>query len=133
MVISGELTIGAVVAFNAYLLMMAEPAQALTGLVNAGGEAAAGAQRVFEVLDTEPEIRSGKEAVVLSTLVGKVEFRNVSLKYQDENKHSLANVSVKVEQNKIIALIGPTGSGKTSLVNLIPRFYDVNDGAVLVD
>lgn len=133
MVISGELTIGAVVAFNAYLLMMAEPAQALTGLVNAGGEAAAGAQRVFEVLDTEPEIRSGKEAVVLSTLVGKVEFRNVSLKYQDENKHSLANISVKVEQNKIIALIGPTGSGKTSLVNLIPRFYDVNDGAVLVD
>ena len=133
MVISGELTIGAVVAFNAYLLMMAEPAQALTGLVNAGGEAAAGAQRVFEVLDTEPEIRSGKEAVVLSTLMGEVEFRNVSLKYQDENKHSLANISVKVEQNKIIALIGPTGSGKTSLVNLIPRFYDVNDGAVLVD
>lgn len=133
MVIAGELTVGAVVAFNAYLLMMAEPAQALTGLVNAGGEAAAGAQRVFEVLDTEPEIRSKKEALVLSELKGEVEFHNVSLKYQDENTRSLANINVKVERNKIVALIGPTGSGKTSLVNLIPRFYDVTDGMVLVD
>ncbi|MBI3169602.1 MAG: ABC transporter ATP-binding protein [Chloroflexi bacterium] len=133
MVIDGTLTIGAVVAFNAYLLMMGEPAQALTGLVNAGGEAAAGAQRVFEVLDTEPEIRSRKEALVLSTLKGEVEFRNVSLKYQDENNHSLSGIDLMVRQNKIVALIGPTGSGKTSLVNLIPRFYDVTAGVLLVD
>ena len=133
MVIAGELTVGAVVAFNAYLLMMAEPAQALTGLVNAGGEAAAGAQRVFEVLDTEPDIKSKKEAVTLSALKGEVEFRNVTLKYQDENNQSLSGIDVKVGKNKIVALIGPTGSGKTSLVNLIPRFYDVTEGAVLVD
>lgn len=133
MVINGTLTVGAVVAFNAYLLMMAEPAQALTGLVNAGGEAAAGAQRVFEVLDTEPEIRSRKEAVILSTLKGEVEFRNVTLKYQDENNHSLSEINLKVGQNMIVALIGPTGSGKTSLVNLIPRFYDVTEGSLLVD
>ncbi|MEY2818865.1 MAG: hypothetical protein RL275_2328 [Chloroflexota bacterium] len=133
MVINGTLTVGAVVAFNAYLLMMAEPAQALTGLVNAGGEAAAGAQRVFEVLDTEPEIRSRKEAVILSTLKGEVEFRNVTLKYQDENNHSLSEINLKVGQNNIVALIGPTGSGKTSLVNLIPRFYDVTEGSLLVD
>ena len=133
MVIDGTLTVGTVVAFNAYLLMMGEPAQALTGLVNAGGEAAAGAQRVFEVLDTEPEIKSRKEALVLSTWKGEVEFRNVSLKYQDENNHSLSGIDLKVGQNKIVALIGPTGSGKTSLVNLIPRFYDVTDGALLVD
>jgi len=133
MVITGEITVGAVVAFNAYLLMMAEPAQALTGLVNAGGEAAAGAQRVFEVLDTEPDIKSKKEAVTLSALNGEVEFRNVTLKYQDENNHSLSGIDVKVGRNKIVALIGPTGSGKTSLVNLIPRFYDVSEGTVLVD
>ena len=133
MVIAGELTVGAVVAFNAYLLMMAEPAQALTGLVNAGGEAAAGAQRVFEVLDTEPGITSKKEAVTLFALNGEVEFRNVTLKYQDEDNHSLSGIDVMVGQNKIVALIGPTGSGKTSLVNLIPRFYDVTEGAVLVD
>jgi ATP-binding cassette subfamily B multidrug efflux pump len=133
MVMSGELTIGTVIAFNAYILMMAEPAQALTGLVNAGGEAAAGAQRVFEVLDTEPVIQSKKDALALSTLKGEVEFKNVSLKYQDEKVASLSDLNLKVEQNRIVALIGPTGSGKTSLVNLIPRFYDVTDGVVLVD
>lgn len=133
MVIDGVLTVGMVVAFNAYLLMMGEPAQALTGLVNAGGEAAAGAQRVFEVLDTEPDIKSGDEAVVLSALKGAVEFRNVSLKYQDEHIHSLSDIDLLVGVNKIVALIGPTGSGKTSFVNLIPRFYDVTEGKVLVD
>jgi ATP-binding cassette, subfamily B, multidrug efflux pump len=133
MVMEGTMTIGAVVAFNAYILMMAEPAQALTGLVNAGGEAAAGAQRVFEVLDVEPAIQSRKEALTLSALSGEVEFQNVSLKYQDEKAESLSDITVRVKQNQIVALIGPTGSGKTSLVNLIPRFYDVTDGAVLVD
>ena len=133
MVIDGGLTVGMVVAFNAYLLMMGEPAQALTGLVNAGGEAAAGAQRVLEVLDTEPGIKSKKEAVILSALKGEVEFQNVSLKYQDEHIHSLAGIDLKVGVNKIVALIGPTGSGKTSFVNLIPRFYDATDGKVLVD
>ncbi|MDP1548175.1 MAG: ABC transporter ATP-binding protein [Anaerolineales bacterium] len=133
MVMEGTMTIGAVVAFNAYILMMAEPAQALTGLVNAGGEAAAGAQRVFEVLDAEPAIHSRKEAVILSALSGEVEFQNISLKYQDEKTESLSDVNVRVKRNQIVALIGPTGSGKTSLVNLIPRFYDVTDGVALVD
>jgi ATP-binding cassette subfamily B protein len=133
MVIDGKLTIGAVVAFNAYILMLAEPAQQLTGLVNAGGEAAAGAQRVFEVLDTEPAIQSSTEAVKLEALRGEVEFRGVGLKYKDEKTASLSGINVRVEPNRIVALIGQTGSGKTSFVNLIPRFYDVTEGSVLVD
>jgi ATP-binding cassette subfamily B multidrug efflux pump len=133
MVMDGTLTIGAIVAFNAYILMMAEPAQQLTGLVNAGGEAAAGAQRVFEVLDTEPTIQSSAEAVKLEALRGEVEFCAVGLKYQDEKTASLDGISLKVEPNRIVALIGQTGSGKTSFVNLIPRFYDVTEGSVLVD
>lgn len=133
MVIDGTLTIGAVVAFNAYILMLAEPAQQLTGLVNAGGEAAAGAQRVFEVLDTEPAIQSSSDAVKVETLRGEVEFREVGLKYKDEKTASLHGISVRVEPNRIVALIGQTGSGKTSFVNLIPRFYDVTEGSVLVD
>jgi len=133
MVMDGTLTIGAIVAFNAYVLMMAEPAQQLTGLVNAGGEAAAGAQRVFEVLDTEPAIQSSAEAVKLEKLRGEVEFRDVGLKYQDEKTASLHGISLRVEPNCIVALIGQTGSGKTSFVNLIPRFYDVTEGCVLVD
>lgn len=133
MVMDGTLTIGAIVAFNAYILMMAEPAQQLTGLVNAGGEAAAGAQRVFEVLDTEPAIQSPTEPVALQELRGEVEFVDVGLKYQDEKTASLSAINVRVEPNRIIALIGQTGSGKTSFVNLIPRFYDVTEGRVLVD
>jgi ABC-type multidrug transport system fused ATPase/permease subunit len=133
MVMDGTLTIGAIVAFNAYILMLAEPAQQLTGLVNAGGEAAAGAQRVFEVLDTEPAIQSSAESVKLDTLRGEVEFRDVGLKYKDEKTASLNGISLRVEPNRIVALIGQTGSGKTSFVNLIPRFYDVTAGSVLVD
>lgn len=133
MVMDGTLTVGAIVAFNVYILMMAEPAQSLTGLVNAGGEAAAGAQRVFEVLDTEPSIQSPADAVKPEFLRGGVELRGVGLKYQDERTASLADINLRVEPNRIIALIGPTGSGKTSLVNLIPRFYDVTEGEVLVD
>jgi ABC-type multidrug transport system fused ATPase/permease subunit len=133
MVMDGTLTIGSIVAFNAYVLMMAEPAQQLTGLVNAGGEAAAGAQRVFEVLDVTPAIQSAENPIRLDALRGEVEFDHVSLKYQDEKSPSLEGITQKVHPNQIVALIGPTGSGKTSLVNLIPRFYDVTEGAVRVD
>ena len=133
MVMAGTLTIGTIVAFNAYILMLADPAQALTGLVNAGGEAAAGAQRVLEVLDVQPEIQSSADAVKLEILRGEVELRNVGLKYLKERTESLSDINLRIEPNRLIALIGPTGSGKTSLVNLIPRFYDVSEGAVFVD
>ena len=133
MVMNGTLTVGAIVAFNAYILMLAEPAQQLTALVNAGGEAAAGAQRVFEVLDTQPAIQTPPNALQSHTLRGQVEFCNVSLKYQDEWTASLSGIDLRVEPNRIVALIGPTGSGKTSLVNLIPRFYDVTEGSVKID
>jgi ATP-binding cassette subfamily B protein len=133
MVLNGTMTVGELVAFNAYVLMLATPAQQLTWLVNAAGEASAGAQRVFEVLDAEQEIASPPGAVSLPQLRGEVEFRNVSLKYLAEKKDSLLDINLRVPPNQLIALIGPTGSGKTSLVNLIPRFYDVTAGAVLVD
>ncbi|MCS6992561.1 MAG: ABC transporter ATP-binding protein/permease [Anaerolineales bacterium] len=133
MVLAGTLTVGELVAFNAYVLMLATPAQQLTWLVNAAGEAAAGARRVFEVLDTPIEIASPPDAIELPVLRGEVEFRDVWLTYQDEKKASLRNINLHVRPNQLIALIGPTGSGKTSLINLIPRFYDVTEGAVLVD
>jgi len=133
MVFKGTLTIGELVAFNAYVLMLAAPAQQLTWLVNGAGEAAAGARRVLEVLDTEPEIASPTDAVQLPEIRGEVEFRDVTLIYQDEKTASLVDLSLRIQPNQLIALIGATGSGKTSLVNLIPRFYDVTQGAVLVD
>ncbi len=133
MVLNGTMTVGEIVAFNAYVLMLATPAQQLTWLVNAAGEADAGAKRVLEVLDTQAEIVSPVNAIQLPTLRGEVEFKNVSLKYPDEKRPSLTNINLRVQPNQLVALIGRTGSGKSSLINLIPRFYDVTEGAALVD
>jgi ATP-binding cassette subfamily B protein len=133
LVLQGKMTVGELVAFNAYLLMLSAPVQQLAWLVNALGEAEAGAQRVLEILDHEPEIQSPGDAVTFGTLTGCVEFQGVSLHYQDEKIDALSDINLTVEPNQLIALIGQTGSGKTSLVNLIPRFYDVTAGAVLVD
>lgn len=133
LVLAGEMTIGDLVAFNSYLLMLAEPARQLTWLVNMAGEAVAGVKRTFEILDLEPEIKSPPGAIVLPEITGRVEFNNVALAYRGESSHALCEINLTVEPNQVIALIGPTGSGKTSLVNLIPRFYDVVQGEVLVD
>jgi ATP-binding cassette, subfamily B, multidrug efflux pump len=133
LVLAGEMTIGEVVAFNSYMLMLANPAQQLTWLVNAAGEAVAGVQRAFDVLDVEPEIQNAAGAVLLPTLEGRVEFRDVSFHYANENRPALHDLNLEVQPNQVVALIGPTGSGKTSLINLIPRFYDATRGSVRVD
>jgi ATP-binding cassette subfamily B multidrug efflux pump len=133
MVLQGRMTVGEVVAFNAYMLMLSAPVQQIAWLVNGMGEAEAGAQRVLEILEHEPEIQSPAGAAKLSTLRGQVEFHHVSLCYADEKSVALKDIHLTVEPNQLVALIGQTGSGKTSLINLIPRFYDVSRGAVLVD
>jgi ATP-binding cassette subfamily B multidrug efflux pump len=133
LVMQGRMTVGALVAFNAYLMLLSAPVQQLSWLVNTAGEAEAGAQRILEILDHELEIESPLNAVKLETLQGRVEFRSATLRYQDEKIDALSNIDLVVEPNHLVALIGQTGSGKTSLVNLIPRFYDVTDGVVLVD
>jgi ATP-binding cassette, subfamily B, multidrug efflux pump len=133
MVLRGEMTLGAMVAFNSYLIMIAEPARQLVWLVNTAGEAGAGLKRSFDVLDQSPQIKSPPDAIVLPPISGRVEFQNVNFRYSGETSHALENINLLVEPNQIVALIGPTGSGKTSLINLIPRFYDIAEGTVLVD
>jgi ATP-binding cassette, subfamily B, multidrug efflux pump len=133
MVINGQMTVGEIVAFNSYLLLLSAPAQQLTWLVNTAGEAAAGVQRTYEVLDLQPEIQSPPAAVHLPNLAGQVVFENVSFQYSQQNVPTLEDIQLTVEPNQLVALIGPTGSGKTSLVNLISRFYDVSQGSVKVD
>ncbi len=133
MVLQGSLTLGELVAFNSYLLLLAQPAQMLAWLVNMAGEASAGLARTHEVLETVPSIQSRSDAIKVPILNGEVQFHNVTLKYEGEKSYALKDIMVKVEPNQIVALIGSTGSGKTSLVNLIPRFYDVFSGQVLID
>lgn len=133
MVLRGEMTLGEVVAFYSYLILIAQPTRQFAWVVNMAGEAAAGVQRTYEVLDLVPDIRSPSNAFVLPPLSGRVEFREVSFQYSEETTPALENINLIVESNQIVALIGQTGSGKTSLVNLIPRFYDASRGTVLVD
>jgi ATP-binding cassette subfamily B protein len=101
--------------------------------VNAAGEASAGAQRALTILDTPLEIEASIGKPDIPDLSGQVEFRKVSFQYLGEEANALQDISLTVKPNQVVALIGTTGSGKTSLVNLIPRFYDVTQGAVLVD
>jgi ATP-binding cassette subfamily B multidrug efflux pump len=118
MVLRGEITLGAMVAFNGYLIMIA---------------AAAGLKRSFDVLDLPSKIQSPPNAIVLPPITGRVEFSDVTFRYQGESNDALRDLKFTAKPNQIVALIGATGSGKTTLVNLIPRFYDVREGAVLVD
>jgi len=133
LVLQGKMTVGELVAFNAYLLMLSAPVHELTWLVNSIGESEAGAQRVLEILEHQIAIQSPRDAVIMGPLSGRISFRNVCLKYQDEKSIALNDINLEVEPNQLVALIGQTGSGKTSLVNLVPRFYDVTEGSILVD
>jgi ATP-binding cassette subfamily B protein len=133
MVMAGEMTIGQIVAFNSYVLILSMPIQHLTWFVNSAGEAAAGATRVFEILDEEAEIKSKESAIKPGKVKGQVEFKNVSFTYKGEKQPSLLGIDFSVEPGQTIGIIGATGSGKTTLINMIPRFYDVDEGAVLID
>ncbi|MBI3241140.1 MAG: ABC transporter ATP-binding protein [Chloroflexi bacterium] len=131
-VVGRTLTLGDLVAFNAYLILLAAPVGQLAFVVNSASEAVAGGQRIFEILDLPEEIASPVNARQLPPLGGRVTFESVSFSYRGERR-ALHDVSFEAQPNQVIALIGPTGSGKTSLINLIPRFYDATAGRVLVD
>ncbi len=133
MVLRGETTLGEVVAFNSYFVLLGMPARQLVWLVNLTGEAAAGAKRIFEILDTQPEIQSPPDALSLKPIQGRVTFEHVFFRYPNEDRYALYDVHLEVPPNTVVAIVGPTGSGKTTLVSLLPRFYDPTRGRVLVD
>jgi ATP-binding cassette subfamily B multidrug efflux pump len=139
MVIDGTLTLGELVAFNSYLLILAGPVSDLGFVLNSAGEAVAGGQRIYEVLDLPEEITSPQNPAPLPALTGHLAFDRVTFAYnrrsssEGNEREALSDVSFEALPNQVIALIGPTGSGKTSLINLIPRFYDATSGRVLVD
>jgi len=128
----GQLTIGQLVAFNAYLLMLAAPVSQLAFVVDAAGQAVAGGQRIFEVLDLPLEIETPANPKARPPIEGHVKFEDVSFSYNNESR-ALHDISFEAHPDQVIALIGPTGSGKTSLINLIPRFYDVSAGRITID
>ena len=131
-VISGGMTLGEFTAFYAYLLMLMGPMRSLGMALGMAQRAIASGNRLFEVLDREPQVTSPPGAPALPDGPGRVEFRDVTLRY-DGAEPSLTGVSLEVPAGRTVALVGPTGSGKTSLVALIARLYDPSEGSVLVD
>ncbi len=132
MAAQGALTIGVVVAFLSYVNRFFEPIQDLSQLYTTLQAATAGGERVLELLDTPPQVRDRPGALEAPPLAGRVELRNVSFAYNPD-KGVLHDINLVIEPGERVALVGPTGAGKTSIANLIGRFYEVSSGAVLID
>ena len=125
-------SVGTFIAFGTYLNMFWQPIHNISNFYNQLVTNIAGAERIFEILDTEPGIADGKAAVQMPEIVGEVVFDHVDFSYDDKVK-VLDDVSFTIKPGETIALVGPTGAGKTTIVNLISRFYEVTDGAVKID
>jgi subfamily B ATP-binding cassette protein MsbA len=123
---------GELVAFTGYLTYLYDPAVRLVDFNVQAQWAGAAIDRIFETLDTRPEIEDAPNAVSLKAIEGAVEFRRVTFGY-DRLNPVIRDINLRVQPGQVIAIVGPSGAGKTTLVNLIARFYDVSEGAVLID
>ena len=130
--VSYGLTVGTVVSFLSYSKQFAQPLNSIAGMFNTIQSALAGAERVFEILDYKEEVANKKDAIEMIHPNGEVTFENVCFSY-DKAKPILKNVSFHVNPGEVIALVGETGAGKTTIVNLLTRFYDADSGEIMID
>ncbi|MDZ4672475.1 MAG: ABC transporter ATP-binding protein [Phototrophicales bacterium] len=129
----GGVTVGVVVAFNAYVFLIAQPIRFLGFVILLITQAISSGRRVFEILDAPELIADKPNAVVLEDIQGIVQFKDVNLTYANTTQPVLKNINFTAHPGEVVAIVGATGSGKSSLVNLIPRFYDVTEGGVTID
>ena len=127
-----NITVGLVVTFNAYVLLLAQPLRFVGFVILLTTQAVASSERVFEILDEE-ELIVSKPSARRIAIKGQVRFENVSTRYRSSSHAVLKGINLEAKPGEVVAIIGPTGGGKTSIANLIPRFYDVADGRVLID
>ena len=133
-IIDGEMTIGTLTAFIAYLVMLIWPVIAFGWVINLLQQGAASMQRLAAILDTEPEIRDSERTDrSVQSLEGEIEFRDISFIHKGGTAPSLKNLSLLIRKGMTVAVVGFTGTGKSTLVNLIPRLYDVTEGSLLID
>ena len=131
-VIEGMLTIGDLVAFNAYLAMLTMPMRFFGMFISGFHRTMAAGDRIFEVMDAERQIKEKPDALTLPKLNGHVKFENVSFSYE-KRRPILKNITFDAKPGETVALLGATGSGKSTIIRLIPRFYDVSSGKITVD
>ena len=131
-VLAGTLTLGSLLVFSAYLLMLYQPLESLTYTAWAMEGATAGAKRCFEVLDRQDDVVDSPKAIAILSARGSIEFQNVSFAYA-EDRDVLHNLDLTISPNQIVALVGGTGAGKSTLLSLVPRFYDPTSGSVTLD
>ncbi|NLC69567.1 MAG: ABC transporter ATP-binding protein [Clostridiaceae bacterium] len=133
MIARNATSLGTLVAFTNYIWRLWAPLSALSKVYNQALSAMASSERIFQVLDTKPEIADSPDAIELEDIKGEIEFRNVNFGYNPEERMVLRGISFKVNPGEVVALVGPTGAGKTSIINLLMRFYDPVEGSIMVD
>ena len=131
-VLAGTLTLGSLLVFSAYLLMLYQPLESLTYTAWAMEGATAGAKRCFEVLDRQDDVVDSPGAVVISSAKGAIAFQAVSFSYMPD-RYVLRGIDLHIEPNQIVGLAGGTGAGKSTLLSLVPRFYDPTGGSIILD
>ena len=132
MTLQGWATVGTIAAFYTYSRQFANPLRQLGDLYNQLQSALAGGERVFDLLDERPELADAPDAAVLDDIAGEVVFDHIDFAYV-EDVPVIKDMSLRAEPGQTIALVGPTGAGKTTMVNLLTRFYDIDDGAITID
>lgn len=130
-VIEGQLDLGELVEFNAYLLLLMMPVRMLGMTINSFARAVASGERIFDILDERSDVVESPHAAALSEAEGRVRFEAVG--FQHEHYSVLNDINFEIAPGQALGIVGGTGSGKSSIINLLPRFYDANDGRVLVD
>ena len=131
LVMNNEITIGVLVAFSGYIWNLIWPMRMLGELIDLLSRNSASAKKIFEIMDREPEIKSKKECYKNDSIKGDIVFDNVTFKYEDE--YVLKNINLDIKAGSTVALMGTTGSGKSTLINLIGRYYDLTNGSIKID
>lgn len=132
-IVKGSLDLADLLTFLLYIVILIEPIQRLGNFIRLYQVGITGFNRFMEVLEVEPDIQDTPHAKDLNQVQGEIEFLNVSFKYKEDYDHVLKNISLKINVGDYVALVGPSGAGKTTLCSLIPRFYDVSDGKIFID
>ncbi len=128
----GGVTVGLIASFSEYTRRFGHPINQIANLFNSVMAALAGAERIFEIIDAEPDVVDRPDAIPLDTLKGEVRFEHVHFGY-DEELPVLKDINFVAKPGKTMALVGPTGAGKTTIINLLTRFYDIDSGKILID